>query len=96
VLEETEKPYEQEKFETSSDAIPPDGPQLLIGGIAKASQTEILAGVPPKPVVDALVEHFIGKCEGFLPTIHVPTFRKEVEEFQLSKLGMKLIIFGTV
>jgi hypothetical protein len=62
------------------------GPELLVGSVPKATNSEILAGFPPRSVVDLLVEWFYETPE-FSPNIHIPTFKREV---RLVTIGLAL------
>jgi hypothetical protein len=35
------------------------GPDLLVGSVRKATRAEILASIPPRSIVDVLVEHVL-------------------------------------
>jgi hypothetical protein len=53
------------------------GPELLVGGIRKASRTEILSSIPSQSIVDRLVNNF-HRSQEFTSIVHAPTFREEV------------------
>jgi hypothetical protein len=74
-LEDNQK---QEPPEPASVAIlSAQGPELLVGGIPKATKAEILAALPPRPVADLLMKRFYQTAD-FTSFIHVPTLKREV------------------
>ena len=73
----------QETREPAPISIPTtQGPELLTGGIPKATKAEILAALPPRPVADLLVKRFY-RTPDFTSFIHMPTLQREVRTISL-------------
>lgn len=79
----------QEPEETAIPAA--KEPELLVGTIPKATKAEVLAALPPRSVVDVLVVRFYRTSE-FSPSIHIPTFKREVRQQSNQALHMSLNI----
>ncbi|KPM41733.1 hypothetical protein AK830_g4834 [Neonectria ditissima] len=57
------------------------GPQLLYGCPRLATKEEILASIPPRPVVDRLISRYFNSFEMSPAVLHTVQFLKEYEEF---------------
>ena len=89
-LENTENTQDSENI----DIPAPSGPELLVGGVGRASKSEILATIPPQYIVGLLVARFF-RSQEFCSTIHVPTFKREVRPPPLRLYHWTLTIFST-
>ncbi|PGH14879.1 hypothetical protein AJ79_02741 [Helicocarpus griseus UAMH5409] len=58
-----------------------EGVELFLGVNENITREEILNTIPPKPVVDCLVSHFLRSMEIGTLIIHPPTFQKEYDLF---------------
>ncbi|TVY14613.1 Fusarisetin A cluster transcription factor fsa6 [Lachnellula arida] len=75
-----EPPVEEETHPKSPEPIS-KGPDLLVGGLAKATRNEILASMPSRPFADHLVQEYFGSADMGATMFHAPTFMKEYENF---------------
>ena len=76
-----------------SDSI---GPELLLGEQRQAKAQDILAAIPPRPIVDRLVSQFVKAVDLAPMVFHIPTFLNEYEYFwdhqeQISMLWIGLL-----
>ena len=71
-----------DKGTPSTTEVPgPKGPELLFGGYDHVQKQEILAAIPPRPLVDRLIAKFFNSVEIAPVILHSPTFLKEYELF---------------
>ncbi|KAJ5784552.1 uncharacterized protein N7503_009764 [Penicillium pulvis] len=73
---------------TEEDPYSDSSPVLLLGMARKVTKQEILADIPARSVADRLIARFLKTYEPSIVVIHVPTFRKEYEQFWNNPLGM--------
>ncbi|KAK5659355.1 hypothetical protein OQA88_1448 [Cercophora sp. LCS_1] len=57
------------------------GPALLVGGFPRAIVAELIALLPPQPVVDRLIARFFAAKEPAWMVFHVPTFMRDYKAF---------------
>ncbi|CAG7969487.1 unnamed protein product [Penicillium nalgiovense] len=65
------------------DPYDDSSPVLLLGHGRSVSKEEVLMDIPPRSIADRLVSRFLKTSEPARVSIHVPTYRKEYEEFWL-------------
>ncbi|KAH9909068.1 hypothetical protein F4778DRAFT_715127 [Xylariomycetidae sp. FL2044] len=82
----------REAFEPSP--LPLDGPQLLYGCVVFATREEILASVPPRPVVDQLVSRYFDSFEMSPAVLHSSEFLKEYENFWTNQSEAQIVWLG--
>ncbi|TVY40841.1 Fusarisetin A cluster transcription factor [Lachnellula subtilissima] len=75
-----EPSVEEETNQPSPEPIS-KGPDLLVGGLAKATRSEILASLPSRSFVDHLVGEYLECADMGAAMFHAPTFMKEYEIF---------------
>ncbi|KFZ18639.1 hypothetical protein V502_04012 [Pseudogymnoascus sp. VKM F-4520 (FW-2644)] len=70
-------------FEKEDDSPQPEyaSPQLLYGSLNRASKSEILNSIPPRPVVDRLVSRYFNALDMAPAVLHSGQFLKEYEKF---------------
>ncbi|KAJ5526112.1 transcriptional regulator family: Fungal Specific TF [Penicillium frequentans] len=73
---------------TEEDPYSDSSPVLLLGMAKKVAKQELLADIPARSVADRLISRFLKTYEPSIIVIHVPTFRKEYEQFWNNPLGM--------
>ncbi|GME29233.1 uncharacterized protein K452DRAFT_251529 [Neofusicoccum parvum] len=71
-----------------------DSTVLLLSSTSSASREEILAAVPVKPVVDALVDHYFRVTSFASILLHGPTFLKQYELFWSNHDAMPVMWIG--
>ncbi|KAJ5646414.1 hypothetical protein N7490_002786 [Penicillium lividum] len=69
-----ESAIEEDPFDDST-------PVLLLGMAKKVTKQEMLIDIPVRSIADRLVSRFLKTFEPSIVVIHVPTFRKEYEQF---------------
>ncbi|KAE8450755.1 hypothetical protein EG329_005668 [Mollisiaceae sp. DMI_Dod_QoI] len=70
-----------ERLDVFDESSTRPGPNLLVGGVRKATRVEILASLPSKPITDQLLDQFVDSMDMTSVIVHVPSFRREYENF---------------
>ena len=93
-----EGPDPTEAVAPSSEPYESDGPDLLCGGYKYVESQDIMAAIPPRPLVDRLVSKFFASIEEASMIIHGPTFFKEYDHFwsfpQETSMPWVSLLFG--
>ncbi|KAI1173666.1 fungal-specific transcription factor domain-containing protein [Nemania sp. FL0916] len=84
-----------QRFQGDSDLLYPfSGPQLLYGCPGYASKAEILASVPPRPVVDRLISRYFSSFDMSPVVLHTTQFLKEYEQFWANPPSIPIVWLG--
>ncbi|KAJ5225565.1 hypothetical protein N7468_006790 [Penicillium chermesinum] len=73
---------------SGGDPFDESSPALLLGTRRLMSKQELLTDLPQRSITDRLVSRFLKSSEPFLILLHVPTFRREYDQFWRDPHGM--------